>query len=961
MPELLAILAGSLALAAAPAPEPVPASSRRPSVIQARAAATAPGAQLPEGYSLSVAAAAPLVTHPIAGCFDDRGRLFIGDAVGVNWKKDQLEANPPNRVLMLEDTDGDGSFDRSTVFADRMTFPSGAQWLAGSLYVASPPGIWRLTDKDGDGVADEREMIASGFDYTGNAADVHGPFLHPEGRLYWCHGRKGYKAAGKDGRVLFEGRSSGIWSIRPDGTDLRWHALLAGDNPVEVDFTPQGEVIGVQNLYYNQPRGDTLVHWLYGGVYERADLPQVIAGLPRTLPTMPVMHNFGHVAVSGACFWKSYPENRGADAPLQMLVTHFNTQRVVRMELSRDGSTYRASENEFLKLTDPDAHLTDVIEAPDGSLIVLDTGGWFRLGCPSSLTARPHVLGSVLRVRPPASTSKTSACDGAWQQPYRRVGDDAAGILAGLADADPRTRLRALALVAEKRPFDERVAAAVIGLMPRTLDAPCEHALIHAARALHAVTDVAQLRATEDPVARRRLLAAYQPQVNSYPPAHKRAMEALGSFARAQLDHADAQLAAAALKVIATHPDAGDGLPEMLLSWLDEKTVDGNRRRALRDVVLTLPGRPEIQAMTTVMLRHASPDIREIALEAIAAGGAQPAAGWADALLTTLGQTEGPSPLLLDAVKRLRSAKFDARLQALADDVRRPTALRLRALDAMQARAMTPQVFTLLLTTLTQDSSVAARIQAASMLGSAALTPEQTLALAPALAQVGPIELRELTKLLRRTPAKEAAAAEALVNALARNPALISQQESVYRTALSEHPPRLFEEIVLPARREAEAVLDQKKRSLSDIAKAAGRGSPERGRTLFASGRGTCVACHKVGALGRAIGPDLSKIGAIRTGRDLAESILLPSATLARDYESHAVESGDGVVVTGVVRGHVAEGVILIDPAGQEHLVRHEQVVSDTLLEQSLMPAGLDAAFSADELADLIAWLSSLR
>ncbi|NBY37901.1 MAG: hypothetical protein EBQ59_10710, partial [Verrucomicrobia bacterium] len=173
----------AISLSAAPAPETIPTSSVRPVVVTSSAKVTPPVAQLPAGYALSVAAAAPLVTHPIAGCFDDRGRLFVGDAVGVNWKKDQLDANPPNRVLMLEDTDGDGIFDKSTVFADKMTFPAGAQWLNGSLYVASPPGIWKLTDTDGDGVADKREMIVSGFDYTGNAADVHGPFLHPNGVL----------------------------------------------------------------------------------------------------------------------------------------------------------------------------------------------------------------------------------------------------------------------------------------------------------------------------------------------------------------------------------------------------------------------------------------------------------------------------------------------------------------------------------------------------------------------------------------------------------------------------------------------------------------------------------------------------------------------------------------------------------------------------------------------------------
>lgn len=941
---------------AAPAPEPIPASSLRPAVVEATTRAPAPPAKLPSGYALTVAAAPPLVTHPIAGCFDDRGRLFVGDAVGVNWKKDQLEAAPPNRVLMLEDTDGDGGYDKSTVFADKMTFPAGAAWLDGSLYVASPPGLWKLTDTDGDGIADRREMIAGGFDYTGNAADVHGPFLHPDGRLYWCHGRKGYKAAGKDGKVVFEGKSSGIWSIRPDGTDLRWHALLAGDNPVEVDFTPQGELIGVQNLYYNQPRGDTLVHWLYGGVYERADLPQVIAGLPRTLPAMPVMHNFGHVAVSGACFWKSYPEDRGEDAPLQFLVTHFNTQRVVRAELTRDGSTYRATENEFLKLDDPDIHLTDVIEAPDGSLIVLNTGGWFRLGCPSSLMAKPDVMGSVLRISPLVRPAALRT--GAWRRPFAPIGTDTSSLLSGLSSPDAQVRLRTLARIAERRPGEPAVKAALVTMMSQDTDAPLEHALIYAAQRTGAVSEVGQLRQAKTSAALRRMLAGYVPSAAKAPPQDT---QELSAFLREHLGAADAGLSREVIRKIGEDADTARDACLTLRAWLRNNDLPTEKLRALREATETLSARPEVQGLLSAMLAHGSEAVRRAALETIAVSGAKPDADGIGRMVALLGAPDGPGPTLLDAARRLRDARFDPALQALANDNGRPTSLRLRALDAMQARKMTVATFDLLRHSLQADPSVAARIQAAAMLGAASLSAEQTLALAPALAQAGPIELRELTKLLRRTPAKEAAAAEALVVALSRNPALISQQESVYRTALSDHPPRLFETVLLPARQAAEAAMDAKKRTLGAIAEDALKGDAARGRTLFVAGKGTCVACHKVGEAGRAIGPDLSRIGAIRTERDLAESILFPSSTIARDYEAHLFETKDGQSTVGVVRSHTAEGLRIVDVSGQEKTLPHAQIVSDTILGESLMPMGLDTTLSRQELADLIAWLRTLR
>lgn len=946
------------AQAATPAPEAIPASSVRPVRLE-RAPATPrvapPAATLPVGYSLEVAAAAPLVTHPIAGCFDDRGRLFIGDAVGVNWKKADLEANPPNRVLLLEDTDHDGVFDRSTVFADRMTFPQGAQWLDGSLYVASPPGIWKLTDTDGDGVADRRELLASGFDYTGNAADVHGPFLHPDGRLYWCHGRKGYKAAGRKGRVLYEGRSSGIWSMRPDGTDLRWHSLLAGDNPVEVDFTPSGEVIGVQNLYYSQPRGDTIVHWLEGGVYERADLPQVIAGLPRTLATMPVMHNFGHVAVSGACFWRQYPETRGPDAPLQFLVTHFNTQRVVRMELTRAGASYRAVENEFLKLADPDIHLTDVIESPDGSLVVLNTGGWFRLGCPSSLMAKPDVLGSVLRVRRAATGAKEKV-DGPWQRPYRPVSRALPDLLVGLDSTDAPTRLRTLAAVAEPPVRDEAVVRRLRAMMDEPLDAFLEHALLHAARQTGAVDSPRQLQGQASPRALRRLLTCLTPAAS--PPGAE-----LRQVALAHLDSSDEALARTAQGILLAGTEADLGLTGLLRGWLEAREPSAARIDALGRLVGGFLKQPAVREILTVMLAHPHPAVSREALGVLAGqGGGLSSPDWLPHLARGLTAPDGPEPLLLDAIKKLRAPAFDAELQRIAADTARPTSLRLRALDAVQSLRTTEETFTFLTQVLTADASAAARIQAAVMLRGAKLTPAQVATLAPVFARLGPIELRELLPLVRRVPVADAANARAIAVALAANPSLITLQESVYRTEFSGHNPALFEQVILPARQEAESRLDAKKRRLGELAElAAARGDARAGRALFSAGKGTCIACHRVGELGRPIGPDLSHIGAIRTQRDLVESILFPSNTLARDYEAHVFELRDGRTLVGVVRSHTAEGLLVVDVAGQEHRLAHPAVVSDTVLTESLMPAGLDGALTEQELLDLVAWLRSLR
>ena len=942
----------------------IPESGKRAVVVTSDYVGDVPEHQLPEGFTLEIAADAPLVTHPIMGCLDDRGRLFVGDAVGVNWNKAQLEKAPPNRVLMLEDTDADGRFDKSTVFADNMTFPQGALWLDGSLYVGSPPGIWKLTDTDADGVADEREMIVDGFDYTGNAADIHGPFLNPtNGRLYWCHGRKGHKAIQKDGTVVDESLACGIWSCEPDGSAVAWHSLGCGDNPVEVDFTPQGDVIGVQNLYYRQPRGDTIVHWLFGGVYERSDQMKAIAHLPRTLETMPVMYNFGHVAVSGSCFWKRGRTSEGralesaaSGEPLDFMVTHFNTQRVVRMELTPSGSTFKAVENEFLKVNDPDIHFTDVMEDPrDGSLLVLDTGGWFRIGCPASLMAKSEILGAVYRVKPAEKLGMTNA---EWRMPNGPE-KSVSSVLMDLDSGDPAVVRRALAWIAEHVEEGEmeeeawqRLAGDARRLLSKELDDPGLHALILVCHQ-QGLIGYQEVKDLSDPVAIRQGLLCFAPDDAAS------ANLALG-IAKKHLDSKDAMLAEVSLRFVTGHPDADEWVAPELAGWLSESEVSPERLKALSAFCRQLATGTETAKLLKQLLLNVSAALRNAGLEVLAErGGDLMAADWMDVLTPML--VDSPTPLLLGAIKALHADDFDARLMVLAEDEDQPLSIRLKALDAAKSVKLTGDTFELVRGVLVDPGATpAARIQAAEMIAASPATNEALKAIAPLFAKVGPVELEALLGMMRRVKDEEAARGVAVE--LAKNPVLGSRQESHYRQAFSGVSPGIFEKVIRPAYVRATEANEAKKRQLAPLAEQAiARGDAAAGKQHFELGKGTCLACHKIGEVGRAIGPDLSKIGAIRTERDLLESILFPSNTLARDYEAHVIETSDGQQILGVIKSHTAEGLLVGDAAGQEVTVAHEAITGDTPLTTSLMPMGLDQTMSEQELLDLVAFLRSLK
>ena len=145
-------------------------------------------ATVPEGFTLELAAGNDLVSRPVSACFDDRGRLYVTESSGSNEPPEQQLKAPTHRIRRLEDTNGDGVFDRSIVFAEGVMFPQGCLWHAGSVYVAGPPSIWRFTDTDGDGVSDRREEWFKGGTLTGCANDIHGPHLGPDGFLYWTKG-----------------------------------------------------------------------------------------------------------------------------------------------------------------------------------------------------------------------------------------------------------------------------------------------------------------------------------------------------------------------------------------------------------------------------------------------------------------------------------------------------------------------------------------------------------------------------------------------------------------------------------------------------------------------------------------------------------------------------------------------------------------------------------------------------
>ncbi|WP_218934177.1 PVC-type heme-binding CxxCH protein [Rosistilla ulvae] len=157
------------------------------------------------------------------------------------------------RILRLVDSDGDGTADEMTTFAEGFNtevtgIAAGVMALDGDVWATIAPDVWKLGDADGDGIADSREIMATGFGlhiaYAGH--DMHGLTLGPDGKVYWSIGDKGINVTTKEGKNIAYPNQGGVMRCNPDGSDFEVfaHGLR---NVQEFAFDQYGNIFGIDN------------------------------------------------------------------------------------------------------------------------------------------------------------------------------------------------------------------------------------------------------------------------------------------------------------------------------------------------------------------------------------------------------------------------------------------------------------------------------------------------------------------------------------------------------------------------------------------------------------------------------------------------------------------------------------------------------------------------------------------
>ncbi len=208
------------------------------------------------GFEMQLIAAEPLVTDPVAMAIDENGCALV---VEMNdypytdskshkaWQDNTTDA-PIGRVRWLEDTDNDGRFDRSTVFAEGLSWPSGIACYRGGVFVTATPDVWYLKDTDGDHKADIREKVFTGFRKYNVQAVMNNPIWGLDNKLYIAGSSNG-------GSVLAPGKTQskpitarGDFRFDPRTLELE---LQAGERVLATRSTIGG--IGFCAIYATQP------------------------------------------------------------------------------------------------------------------------------------------------------------------------------------------------------------------------------------------------------------------------------------------------------------------------------------------------------------------------------------------------------------------------------------------------------------------------------------------------------------------------------------------------------------------------------------------------------------------------------------------------------------------------------------------------------------------------------------
>jgi len=949
---------------------------------------------VPDGFRVELVACEPAVIDPVAIDWDLDGRLWVVEM--ADYPNGMADGKPGGRIRVLEDTDGDGRFEKSTLFADNLNFPTGLLTWRDGVIVTAAPDILFLRDTTGDGRADHTQVLISGLSEGNQQLRANGLRWGLDHRVYCAAGgHHGGHAADTVLRSHQDQQEVGIgsrdFSFDPDLGDVRPES---GPSQFGRDRDDHGQWFGTQN-------SRALWHFVLADRYLRRnpyvpapDPTQLVVG-PLNAPVYPLspaekrFHSFENAnhftsACSGMIYrdellWPRRENELDAFTcePFHNLVQH--------NLLLRDGVSYRAERppgeeaHDFFASTDRWCRPVMARTGPDGALWVVDMyrymiehPAWlpeegraetlphYRLGEDKGRIYRIVPADTVPRDEPPPSRLKPLDLIAALDSPngwcrdkaqmefHWRWRGDAAGwpgfsenerdeSLAALRNAcesgNPLTRLHAFSTLvystgdssAERLiPRLADSSPALRQLAMQAAEGIGDEAVIHAAAAL-----------AEDPVAAVRLQFAisageWQPRETVAAEVHATVGAALAKVA--VRDHADPWLRAAVMSSAVPH---FRGLAEGIAA------AGGPAFESYAEDLVRLAVAMGEPGSLAAILRRSRPD---------------DAAEFSAARLRRFARV---LDLLQEKPALLAAATAGSGdLAAAMADAGDLAAFARGALQVAEASPALREAAAALLLRLAVEKEFAGEIVRSWL----APGEDQALQLAAVglLAAIGDGEMPGalVNRLPMLTPATRDAAVDVLLSREAWSLALLEHVATTPETALdatrrarlmqhSSEDVRALAARVLAPDPAREAVLAAFRPALMLA------GDPARGKVVFGA---RCIACHQSDQAG--VGPDLKSVAG-HPGEKLLTNIIDPSLDVQPGFSAFQATLRDGDEIYGILTSETGNSVTFKLPDGTSRLVLRSDLTALKSSGRSLMPDGLEAGLTHQEMADLIAWLQS--
>jgi putative membrane-bound dehydrogenase-like protein len=950
-----------------------------------------------EGFHVELVACEPLVESPVAASFDADGNLYVAEMWDYPFKP-RPGHKPLGSLRLLRDTDGDGRFDRSSIFADGLLWAAGIAPWRGGVYVTAPPDLWYLKDTDGDGKADVRQRVYTGFGTGNQQAMVN--------NLIWGLDHKIYGAAAGNGGLIRPVGNLPSTAISVDRSDFRFDPitgafeLVTGTRQFGNTFDDWGNrFVCTQDspfLHPILPRRDMArnpFHLISESIHNMAGPEAPIFRLSpverwrQIRSSRRIAHGERAASSSGASHHvvdaaAGVTIYRGSAYPAEFYGNAFvgdaQNNLVHRRLLVPDGPTFRAErdtreqQTEFVRSPDNWFRPVNFVNAPDGTLYVLDMSRAVIEAIHIPLDVMKHLdlkrgrnQGRIYRIAPQGFQ---------FHSPPRLSQAKTLDLVSALKRLDGWHRDTAHRLLFERR---DSTAIEPLHQMLRPNEAPLPQTRINAIwslEGLNALRDedivlvladpVPQVRAQALQLASQRLSHSASLLAKVLTLAHDvdsrvrfQVALALGAASAPQIERALLQIAktdaanpwirAAVLSSCTTVAD------QLLLDlWTDQApavSVNGTGQGKLLE-----------QLAETVGARARFEEVDHILRQLAQSPGDGSCLGVRNRLVLALARGLHSSSGSLPR-EATQSSGYNRLVTALVESTM-ATALNGRASDSARVEAIAS------ISTLEPATLRAALVNL--------LEPHQPLAVqTAAVRSVAGDRAPEVAEILiARLGSLEPSVRQAAVSTLLSRASwtrvlLQAINNKDPATGISAALLELSDRTLLLSHRDpeiarlAQAVLGQtdvhSRRGVLDdyVAVLHIKGDPARGARVFER---ECKSCHKVSGQGFALGPDLTGSPS-NDALALLANILDPNLNVLPSYVQYMVLDRDGRAYSGIVASQSATSLTLQRIGGLQDTVLRSQIMEVSSTGRSLMPEGFEKTISKREMADLLSFLQASR